>query len=226
MIFSVVTHRPAPRKTPPSPPPPPAPQTPQTSTTPPPPPPCRSRTASSRHSRIRLHTTYVRRSDSRCPRAYAARRSIDWHRSLPKVRCDRAVRQVFVICSAIRSSTRACGAAPGRLGLAEAGEKPYRPDNGVGFDMRIQQAVRRVPAPAPPQRIRVGLRNVNRIVERHGGRICGSRRFALSSDAVASRSARNSNGRRQWRSAAQIASISSLGFPCRCLPAILSLSIH
>jgi signal transduction histidine kinase/DNA-binding response OmpR family regulator len=107
-------------------------------------------------------------------------RAIDWHiDQLPQVRCDPAlIRQVFVnLFSNSLKYTRLRRGARIEVGLGSEDGSSYVfiRDNGVGFDMRYANKLfgvfQRLHHPSEFEGTGIGLATVNRIIERHGGRI-------------------------------------------------------
>ena len=112
----------------------------------------------------------------------AGDRAIEWTvGSLPRVRGDAVLlRQVLrnLLSNAVKYS-RPCNLACIEIGVLVSDEPGdvvcFVRDNGVGFDMRhvngLFSAFRRLHAAAVFEGAGVGLANVRRIVERHGGRV-------------------------------------------------------
>jgi signal transduction histidine kinase len=98
---------------------------------------------------------------------------------MPRVRCDRAlVRQVWtnLLSNAIKFTGRTAGARIEAGGSEQAGECVYYVrDNGAGFDMRYYEKMfgvfQRLHGEHEFSGTGVGLALVQRIVERHGGRV-------------------------------------------------------
>ncbi len=107
-------------------------------------------------------------------------RAIEWRiGTLPSARCDPAlVRQVFInLIGNSLKYTRLREGARIEIGTARQEGEPcvYVSDNGVGFDMRYANKLfgvfQRLHPPGEFEGTGIGLATVNRIIERHGGRI-------------------------------------------------------
>ena len=107
-------------------------------------------------------------------------RTIEWRiHALPTLRCDPALMcQVFVnLIGNSLKYTRLRGGARVEIGVEACNGEPciYVRDNGVGFDMRFANKLfgvfQRLHHPSEFEGTGIGLATVNRIIERHRGRI-------------------------------------------------------